>query len=305
MKTPNRSTTKRHQMPVLYIRHRFPIDLQTEWFWCFASLPIPNIQPSCSMKGYVGLLLAATLCSVSALEIQPDRSPRIVNGLNAPNTPFNVYVLYLNSGNSGFYGGGSLISDRHVLTAAQNIAGFVRWEVGLGSTVFGQLNMQVSTQAVAHPSFNMANRANDVGFIVLPQPVTFTALISPIQLPLQGRNLPYENEEGMVVGFGFNTVGGQTRSDFLKVGYQRVISDSRCVGVYQITIPNHFCAEDVIQRSNVCNGDLGAGFVVSERRIDTLVGVASLITASCDATTPTGYTRVSQYRQWIRDNTGV
>ncbi|EAU76229.2 AGAP004740-PA [Anopheles gambiae str. PEST] len=258
------------------------------------------------MKDYVGLLLIAiTLCCVSAGEISLDRNSRIVNGLNAANTPYNAYVLYLNSANSGFFGGGSLISDRHVLTAAQNIAGFVRWEVGLGSTVFGQLNIQISSQAVAHPSFNMANRANDIGFIVLPQPIVFTALISPIQLPIQGRNLPYENEEGMIVGFGFNSVGGQVRSDFLKVGYQRVISDSRCVGIYQITLPNHFCAEDSVMRSNVCNGDLGAGFVVSDRRIDTLVGVASLITASCDSTSPTGYTRVSQYRQWIRDNTGV
>ncbi|XP_053675807.1 collagenase-like [Anopheles nili] len=257
------------------------------------------------MKTYHALLLAAVVCSVSSLEIQSDRSPRIVNGINAANTPYNVYVLYLNSGNSGFFGGGSLISDRHVLTAAQNIAGFVRWEVGLGSTVFGQLSIQQSTQAIAHPNFNTANRANDIGFIVLPQPVVFTALISPIQLPVLGRNLPYENEEGTVVGFGFNAVGGQTRSDFLKVAYQRVIPDSRCVGVYQITLPYHFCAEDVIQRSNVCNGDLGAGFVVAERRVDTLVGVASLITASCDSTTPTGYTRVSQHRQWIRDNTGV
>uniref|UniRef100_A0A182P608 Peptidase S1 domain-containing protein n=1 Tax=Anopheles epiroticus TaxID=199890 RepID=A0A182P608_9DIPT len=258
------------------------------------------------MKGYVGLLLSVALCCVSAQDqTASNRNPRIINGQNAGNTPYNAYVLYLNSANSGFFGGGSLISDRHVLTAAQNIAGFVRWEVGLGSTVFGQLNRQTSTQAVAHPSFNMANRANDIGFIVLSQPVVFTALISPITLPIQGRNLPYENEEGMVVGFGFNSVTGSINSDFLKVGYQRVISDSRCVGFYQITPPNHFCAEDTIQRSNVCNGDLGAGLIIPERRVDTLVGVASLITASCDSTTPTGYTRVSQYRQWIRDNTGV
>uniref|UniRef100_A0A182IL60 Peptidase S1 domain-containing protein n=1 Tax=Anopheles atroparvus TaxID=41427 RepID=A0A182IL60_ANOAO len=255
------------------------------------------------MKGFIGFIIAATLCCAATLE--PDRNPRIVNGQNAGNTPFNAYVLYLNSANSGFFGGGSLISDRHILTAAQNIAGFVRWEVGLGSSVFGQLITQVSTQAIAHPSFNMANRANDIGFIILPSPVVFTALIQPIQLPIQGRNLPYENEEGMIVGFGFNSVNGQARSDFLKVGYQRVISDSRCGGIYQITLPNHFCAEDVVQRSNVCNGDLGAAFVVPERRVETLVGIASLITASCDSINPTGYTRVSSYRQWIRDNTGV
>ncbi|KFB43480.1 AGAP004740-PA-like protein [Anopheles sinensis] len=257
------------------------------------------------MKSFYGFFIAALICSVATLEIPPNGNSRIVNGLNAANAPYNAHVLYLNSGNSGFFGGGSLISDRHVLTAAQNIAGFVRWEVGLGSTVYGQLMIQISTQAIAHPSFNMANRANDIGFIILPSPVVFTALVQPIQLPLSGRTLPYENEEGMVVGFGFNTVNGQVRSDFLKVGYQRVIGDSRCVGIYQITLPNHFCAEDTLQRSNVCNGDLGAGLVVSERRVETLVGIASLITHSCDSINPTGYTRVSAYRQWIRDNTGV
>ncbi|XP_058120904.1 collagenase-like [Anopheles ziemanni] len=237
--------------------------------------------------------------------ISPNGSSRIVNGPYAAKAPYNAYVVYVDSAMTGFFGGGSLISDRHVLTAAQNIAGYVRWEVGLGSTVFGQLTTQISTQAIAHPSFNMANRANDIGFIVLPSPVVFTELVQPIQLPLQGRTLPYENEEGMVVGFGFNTVNGQVRSDFLKVGYQRVIGDSRCVGIFQITLPNHFCAEDTLQRSNVCNGDLGAAFAVSERRVETLVGIASLITHNCDSINPTGYTRVSPYRQWIRENTGV
>ncbi|XP_052872690.1 collagenase-like [Anopheles cruzii] len=251
------------------------------------------------------LLTGLAVCCAVATEVKTNPNNKIVNGFNAPNTPYNVYVLYLNSVNSGFFGGGSLISDRHVLTAAQNIQGFVRWELGLGSVFFSQLIMQVSTQATAHPSFNSQTRANDIGFIVLPNPVVFTANIARIALPEVNINLPLENEEGNIVGFGFHAVQAEQRSDFLKIGYQRMIADTRCTATYVITPPYHFCAEDITHRANVCNGDLGAGFVVLDRRVDTLVGVASLITDSCNAINPTGYTRVSFYRQWIRDNTGV
>ncbi|XP_049541261.1 transmembrane protease serine 11D-like [Anopheles darlingi] len=257
------------------------------------------------MQLFAGLILLIAVICASASENEQNRNPRIVNGVNAQQTPYNAYVLYLNSANAGFFGGGSLISDRHVLTAAQNIQGFSRWEIGLGSTVFGQLVVQVSTQAITHPSFNSQNRANDIGVVILPSPIIFSAAIAAIALPQLNRQMPMENEEGMVVGFGFNTANGQTRSDFLKAAYQRVIGDNRCSGTYQVQIPNHFCAEDTVQRANVCNGDLGAGFTIQDRRIETLVGVASLITASCDSLTPTGYTRVSVYRQWIRDTTGV
>ncbi|XP_052873294.1 collagenase-like [Anopheles cruzii] len=251
------------------------------------------------------LLAGLAVCCAYAAEVKTNRNPRIVNGSYAPTTPYNVYVLYLNSGNAGFFGGGSLISDRHVLTAAQNIQGFVRWEMGLGSTVFSQLSTMVSTQAIPHPSFNSVNRANDIGIIILPSPVAFTATVSPVTLPVLNRHTPYENEEGKIVGFGFNSVNGQVNADFLMLSYQRVIGDSRCSGIFQITLPYHFCAEDTLYRSNICNGDLGAGFIILDQRVETLVGVASLITASCDSQQPTGYTRISSYRQWIRDSTGV
>ncbi|XP_050095703.1 chymotrypsin BI-like [Anopheles aquasalis] len=260
------------------------------------------------MQLFAGLILLIAVIGATASENGQSPNPRIVNGINAQPTPYNAYILYLTTINgvqSGFFGGGSLISDRHVLTAAQNIQGFSMWEIGLGSTVFGQLIKQVSSQAISHPSFNSQNRANDIGIVILPSPVIFSAAIAPIALPQVNRQMPMENEEGMVVGFGFTSSSDQGQAAFLKTAYQRVIGDNRCSGTYQIQLPNHFCAEDTTHRGNVCNGDLGAGFTIQDRRIETLAGVASLITASCDSLTPTGYTRVSVYRQWIRDTTGV
>ncbi|XP_055599188.1 brachyurin-like [Uranotaenia lowii] len=245
--------------------------------------------------------------SILSVQAVPDRSPRIFNGHGAPHQPYNAYVLYLNNVNAGFFGGGSLISDRHVITAAQNIVGFIRWDVGLGSNIFTQLMTVTTNQALAHPNFNAANRANDIGILTLPASIVFSTQVFPIALPALNAavQLPLENEEGSIVGFGFTTGTSTTRHDFLVRSFQRVTTNARCQGVFQITIPNHFCGEDNIERSNVCNGDIGAGFVVNERGRHVLAGVASLITHNCDAQNPTGYTRIAAFRQWIQQNTQV
>nr|XP_019560190.1 chymotrypsin-like [Aedes albopictus] len=253
-------------------------------------------------------LLAAVLCILGA-QAAPDRTPRIINGHTAPHQPYNAYVLYLNAQNAGFFGGGSIISDRHVLTAAQNIVGFVRWDIGIGTNVFVHLNMLTSTVATAHPQYAAATRLNDIGIITLPASLVFTSTVSPIALPAlnaqPANQHPFENEQGAIVGFGFVNAASTGRSDFLMRSFQRVTSNVRCQQFFQITLPQHFCAEDAVEISNVCNGDLGAGFVTDVRGRPTVTGVASLISQSCGNTSPSGYTRVEFYRQWIQSVTQV
>ncbi|XP_058830292.1 brachyurin-like [Topomyia yanbarensis] len=248
-----------------------------------------------------------TVLCVLGVQALADRTPRIINGHTAPHQPYNAYVQYLNAQNAGFFGGGSIISDRHIITAAQNILGFVRWDIGLGSNMFTQLSMLTTTTATAHPNFNSANRANDIGIITLVNSLVFTTTIAPIALPALNEvtQLPLENEQGTIVGFGFTTAASTARSDFLLRAFQRVTNDARCQQFYQITLPNHFCAEDTVERANVCNGDIGAGFVTNVRGNNLLTGIASLITHGCDMQSPTGYTRISAFRQWIQSVTQI
>jgi hypothetical protein len=42
---------------------------------------------------------------------------------NILGAPYYAYIVFLNANNQGNFGGGSLISARHVLTAAVNIQG--------------------------------------------------------------------------------------------------------------------------------------------------------------------------------------
>ncbi|XP_055529541.1 collagenase-like [Wyeomyia smithii] len=250
--------------------------------------------------------LLAILCTLG-VQALPDRTPYIINGHPAPHEPYNAYVLYINENNLGFFGGGSIISERHIVTAAQNIEGFVIWHIGLGSNVFAQLTMITTTTATPHPQFNPTNKANDVGIIALAESLVFTPTIAPIALPaLNEIQLPLMNEQGSIVGFGFTTAQSSSASEFLMRSFQRVTNVERCTELsLDITESSQFCGEDTIEASNICNGDRGAGFVSILEDTPVLTGIASQINASCSEGMPTGYTRILAYRQWINDITQV
>ncbi|XP_001649266.2 chymotrypsin [Aedes aegypti] len=251
-------------------------------------------------------LLSVILCVLGA-QAAPDRTSRIINGQIASYNPYNAYIVYTRTDGYGYFGGGTIISDRHILTAAINIFGFVKWDVGVGSNILSQLGTVTSYTATAHPLFNSANRANDIGVITLPVSLVITGNVAPIALPPLNVvvGFPFENEQGTVVGFGFTDVAATVRPSYLMRAYQRVTSNTRCQQYYQITLPNHFCAEDTVEGANVCNGDLGAGFITDVNGQQTVTGVASLITQACGYLYPAGYTRVEPYRAWINSITGI
>lgn len=84
-------------------------------------------------------------------------------------------MQHLNAQGAGLFGGGSLISAQHVLTAGQVVSGFVTWNVALGSKRFNELRQIQSIVAHLHPEYNAVSRNNDIGVIVLSgAPVIFS-----------------------------------------------------------------------------------------------------------------------------------
>ncbi|EAT37002.1 AAEL010959-PA [Aedes aegypti] len=258
------------------------------------------------------MLFVPLIIVIGSLGVQAEQvhSPRVANGNLAAHVPHNAYILYKNDQLGGFFGGGTIISDRHILTAAQNIVEFTQWDVGVGSNVFHQLSTITSREATAHPEFDPIISANDIGIITLPGSLEFTSNVFPIALPdlnsEQTELLPLENEEGVILGFGFTSTASMDRSDFLMHTFQRVTADERCQRFYQIEMPQHFCAEDNGPRqSNLCIRDVGAGFATYVRGRLTLTGIASLIRERCDNRNPTGYVRIDYYREWIHNVTQI
>lgn len=157
------------------------------------------------------------------------------------------------------------------------------------------------TAISTHPEYVANTRANDIAVIRLVVPIIPTAQISPIALPPitnPALVLPNENEEGAVVGFGFENIAANGPSQFLNRGYQRTIGNTRCGLFFLLNFNSGFCAEDNVERSSGCQGDIGNPFVLSYRRQDVLAGVLTMH-PQCGNWAPSAFTRVSFFRQWI------
>lgn len=101
----------------------------------------------------------------------------ITNGGASQRAPHHAYILYTATDGSGYYGGGSLISNVHVLTAAHIISGFVRWNVGLGSGQYQSQRFQTTDKSILHPNYNQQGpRDTDIGMLLLPNAVTFSGI---------------------------------------------------------------------------------------------------------------------------------
>ncbi|XP_055697573.1 vitamin K-dependent protein C-like [Phlebotomus papatasi] len=254
------------------------------------------------MKIFV-VLVAFLAFSVTESLIAPENF--VINGLNATVTPHHVIVEFFNAANLGFFGGGSIITSNHILTSAQNVHTFVRWRVGYGSYRRLEVTWTESTNAVTHPQYAPTTRNNDIAIITLPNHLVFTARVRPIALPPAGLDLPFQNEQGMILGFGFTDGVTNQPADNLRYGYVRVQPDNFCTSIFHIVIPNHFCATDNRFPVNICNGDIGGGFTTFYRSEEILVGVSSMLIENCHIQWPSAYTRVSQYLPWIHQVIGV
>lgn len=65
-------------------------------------------------------IVLVALC-VLGVQAQMDITPFVINGQRAPVAPYYAFINYMNAQNLGFFGGGALISNRHVVTAATNV----------------------------------------------------------------------------------------------------------------------------------------------------------------------------------------
>lgn len=186
--------------------------------------------------------------------------------------------------------------------------------------------MTVLTPGSVHPQYNAQTRANDIGMLRLTNPIVPSADLHPVLLPpaaTEQMSLPLENEEGNFVGFGYTALNSGA-SQFLKRAHQRVTSNAICTAFFIVNTQNSFCALDNVEFANGCNGDVGNPYVVQYRRENMLVGVLSMhpqcklifeilqifvtlmnFIFSGGMHSPTAYTRVAFYRQWIDQQLAV
>jgi secreted trypsin-like serine protease len=190
---------------------------------------------------------------------------------------------------------GTLIAPRVVLTAAHCIDGVpknVRVHSG-SETAVG-----VAGHA-AHPSFDRSTYRHDIGLWYLTEAISTTV---PGLAPTSDKALMERHGEKLqVVGWGASESGGVDNR--LRWTSQRDISNKgKAVlgsGFDQARMIAAGRWEPRLKKySGACKGDSGGPLVTPGNR-PVVVGVVSFGALRCSSSSPTVYTRVAAYRDWI------
>lgn len=182
-----------------------------------------------------------------------------------------VHRANLDGTNTAALGGGSIISARHVLTAAHLVQGDVlRYQVGF---IVGTARRLVeATFRLIHEEYDNTDFSNDIALIFLQGTATFP-LANAIVIATDEAG-PAEGTALVTVGFGFTAADSTGASSTPYAAVQDVITG--CEFERFELADTHFCAIDNAAATWVCPGDNGCGAfeegaTVAENRLVRLI----------------------------------
>ncbi|XP_063911595.1 serine protease snake-like [Zophobas morio] len=240
---------------------------------------------------------------------------RVINGRPAGRVEFPHMALLAISGAGSlrWLCGGSLISERYVLTAGRCLAFGDIDEPNLvlfGITSFNDPNhmqkLRIGNNLI-HPGFNRTHHNHDIGLILLHEPVEINSYVRPACL---NTHFDIPATKVMATGWGSREyavgVSEELFSATLDVAEYKICNKSdantrrRKRGLNDI----HICTGQGNGQKDTCQGDSGGALQIYHNKDPTrcmydIVGVTSFRKGCSRA--PSVHTRVSEYIKWIED----
>lgn len=247
----------------------------------------------------------------AAKRIDKARFGRIVGGeIVSPNIhPYQAGLLIRINMVLTSLCGGSLISNRAVLTAATCIHQTQNTHVILGAhqltanEPFQQRQMVMPNGYRIHGNYEPETFANNIAILILPNVVTITTHVQIAIMPPLGNTEQFAGELATVSGWGRTSATSTATSPVLRSVANPVLTNAVCANAIQapIVFAGTLCLQTAAGRGT-CVGDMGGPLTVARIPNRFLIGVASFHGDNCEAGVPAGFSRVTFFRQWIQDN---
>jgi len=160
---------------------------------------------------------------------------------------------------------------------------------------------------IQHPGWSMDSQngfPNDIALMELAKPADLSGKFAqPIHLADNGADFE-GNSDCWVTGWG--KLGFlQGPPNILQEAHIDIYSQTTCRASYGDVIKgNHICIGKK-GKSGSCSGDSGGPLVCKEGDSYTLAGVTSFGLVTCSTQYPSVYSRISYFRDWIAETSGV